>query len=128
LLVLAEITQSLPLVLLSAAAGGIAGGLGYRGSLEVINRIAPADRRSEVVSNRWQFGGGHRHRIALGHDRFGLRSHHLCRRDHRARGHRDADRDQIRAERKVRHLIASGLVGEPTAPVIGIAGATNMNS
>ena len=27
-----------------------------------------------------------------------------------------------------RYLIASGLVGEPTAPVIGIAGATNMNS
>jgi hypothetical protein len=26
------------------------------------------------------------------------------------------------------HLIASGLVGDPTAPVIGIAGATNMNS
>ena len=26
------------------------------------------------------------------------------------------------------HLIAKGLVGEPTAPVIGIAGATNMNS
>jgi hypothetical protein len=26
------------------------------------------------------------------------------------------------------YLIASGLVGEPTAPVIGIAGATNMNS
>lgn len=26
------------------------------------------------------------------------------------------------------HLIASGLTGEPTAPVIGIAGATNMNS
>ena len=51
LLVLAEITQSLPLVLLSAVAGGIAGGLGYRGSLEVINRIAPADQRSEVVSS-----------------------------------------------------------------------------
>ena len=51
LLVLAEITQLLPLVLLSAAAGGIAGGLGYRGSLEVINRIAPTDRRSEVVSS-----------------------------------------------------------------------------
>jgi len=51
LLVLAEAAQSLPLVLLSAAAGGIAGGLGYRGSLEVINRIAPADRRSEVVSS-----------------------------------------------------------------------------
>ena len=27
-----------------------------------------------------------------------------------------------------RHLIASGLTGEPTAPVIGIAGATNRNS
>src|SRR5450432_338302 len=26
------------------------------------------------------------------------------------------------------YLIASGLIGEPTAPVIGIAGATNMNS
>jgi hypothetical protein len=26
------------------------------------------------------------------------------------------------------YLIASGLTGEPTAPVIGIAGATNMNS
>ena len=31
---------------------------------------------------------------------------------------------QIRAG----YLIASGLVGEPTAPVIGMAGATNMNS
>jgi hypothetical protein len=49
--VLAEVAQSLPLVLLSAPVGGIAGGLGYRGSLEVINRIAPADRRSEVVSS-----------------------------------------------------------------------------
>jgi sugar phosphate permease len=35
----------------AAALGGLAGGLGYRGSLEVINRIAPADRRSEVVSS-----------------------------------------------------------------------------
>ncbi len=31
--------------------GGVSGGLGYRGSLEAINRIAPADRRSEVVSS-----------------------------------------------------------------------------
>jgi MFS family permease len=51
LLVLAEVTQSLALVLLAAAAGGVAGGLGYRGSLEVINRIAPSDRRSEVISS-----------------------------------------------------------------------------
>ncbi|HUD89523.1 MAG TPA: MFS transporter [Xanthobacteraceae bacterium] len=51
LLVAAEVAQSLPLLLLAAALGGICGGLGYRGSLEVINRIAPADRRSEVVSS-----------------------------------------------------------------------------
>ena len=29
----------------------MSGGLGYRGSLEVVNQIAPADRRSEVVSS-----------------------------------------------------------------------------
>ncbi len=51
ILVAAEAAQSLPVMLLAAAAGGISGGLGYRGSLEVINRIAPADRRSEVVSS-----------------------------------------------------------------------------
>ncbi len=51
LLVAAEVIQSLPLLLLAAALGGVSGGLGYRGSLEVINRISPADRRSEVVSS-----------------------------------------------------------------------------
>lgn len=51
LLVGAEIFKSLPILLVAAAVGGAAGGLGYRGSLEVINRIAPADRRSEVVSS-----------------------------------------------------------------------------
>lgn len=50
LLVGAEIFKSLPMLLLAAAIGGIAAGLGYRGSLEVINRIAPPDRRSEIVS------------------------------------------------------------------------------
>jgi MFS family permease len=50
ILVAAEIAQSLPLLIFAAALGGVAGGLGYRGSLEVINQIAPADRRSEVVS------------------------------------------------------------------------------
>jgi hypothetical protein len=38
-------------LLFAAALCGVAGGLGYRGSLEVINRIAPADQRSEVVSS-----------------------------------------------------------------------------
>jgi MFS family permease len=47
----AEVARSLPLLVFAAALGGVAGGLGYRGSLEVINRIAPADRRSEVVSS-----------------------------------------------------------------------------
>jgi MFS family permease len=51
LLVGAELARSLPLLLGAAALGGIAGGLGYRGSLEVVNRIAPADRRSETVSS-----------------------------------------------------------------------------
>jgi MFS family permease len=50
-LVAAEVAHSLPLLLFAAALGGLAGGLGYRGSLEVINRIAPGDRRSEVVSS-----------------------------------------------------------------------------
>lgn len=50
-LVGAEIFKSLPILLLAAAIGGVAGGLGYRGSLEVINRIAPADRRAEIVSS-----------------------------------------------------------------------------
>jgi hypothetical protein len=30
--------------------------------------------------------------------------------------------------RNCRYFIASGFTGEPTAPVIGIAGATNRNS
>jgi MFS family permease len=51
LLVGAEIQQSPPLLFVSAALCGITGGLGYRGTLEVINRIAPVDRRSEVVSS-----------------------------------------------------------------------------
>jgi MFS family permease len=51
LLVGAELARSMPLLILATAAGGIAGGLGYRGSLEVINRIAPADQRSEVASS-----------------------------------------------------------------------------
>jgi MFS family permease len=51
LLVAAEVFKSLPILLIAAAVGGVAGGLGYRGSLEVINRIAPADRRAEVVSS-----------------------------------------------------------------------------
>ena len=51
LLIGAEVEQSMPLLFLSAALCGVTGGLGYRGTLEVINRIAPLERRSEVVSS-----------------------------------------------------------------------------
>jgi len=51
LLVSAQLARSLPLLLGAAVLSGIAGGLGYRGSLEVVNRIAPAERRSETVSS-----------------------------------------------------------------------------
>lgn len=51
ILVGAELARSLAVLVFAAALGGLAGGLGYSGSLEVINRIAPADRRSEVVSS-----------------------------------------------------------------------------
>src|SRR5262249_24784821 len=34
----------------------------------------------------------------------------------------------VQRSRDCRHLIASGFTGEPTAPVIGMAGATNRNS
>jgi hypothetical protein len=51
LLVVAQIVQSLLVLLIAAAGTGVCGGLGYRGSLEVVNRIAPVDQRSEVVSS-----------------------------------------------------------------------------
>ena len=51
ILVGAEIAHSLTLLVFAAALGGLAGGLGYRGTLEVTNRIVPGDRRSEVVSS-----------------------------------------------------------------------------
>lgn len=51
MLVAAELLHSLALLLMAAAAGGVAAALGYRGSLGVVNRIAPDDRRGEVVSS-----------------------------------------------------------------------------
>jgi len=46
----AQAARSMPLLVLASALGGIAMALGYRGSLEVVNTIAPDDRRAEVVS------------------------------------------------------------------------------
>jgi hypothetical protein len=36
---------------LLSSLSGVSGRLGYRGSLEAVNRISPSDRRSEVVSS-----------------------------------------------------------------------------
>lgn len=51
LLVGAELMRSMPLLILSAGLTGAAAALGYRGSLAVVNAIAPADRRGEIVSS-----------------------------------------------------------------------------
>ena len=50
-LVLARDAQSMTLLLLATAMGGISLGLGYRGSLQVVNEMAPGDRRAEVLSS-----------------------------------------------------------------------------
>jgi MFS family permease len=51
LLVMVQSLRSMPVLVVGTALGGAACALGYRGSLQVINRIAPADRRAEVVSS-----------------------------------------------------------------------------
>jgi MFS family permease len=51
LLILANAFASTPMLIADTALIGIAAGLGYRGSLQVINRIAPPDQRAEVTSS-----------------------------------------------------------------------------
>jgi MFS family permease len=51
LLVCARELQSMGILLTGTALSGVAGALGYRGSLQVIHLIAPADRRAELVSS-----------------------------------------------------------------------------
>jgi MFS family permease len=51
LLVAAEAFASLTVLLLGTALSGVSCALGYRGSLQVVNQIAPPDRRAEVVSS-----------------------------------------------------------------------------
>jgi MFS family permease len=50
LLVAGQRLGSLPVFLVGTTLAGVAGALGYRGGLEVTNRLAPADRRAEMVS------------------------------------------------------------------------------
>lgn len=51
LLVVAQFDRSMPLLLAATVCAGIAGAHGYRGSLQVVNEIAPAERRGEVLSS-----------------------------------------------------------------------------
>jgi MFS family permease len=51
LLAWAQDAKSMPILLIGTTLAGIAAALGCRGSLQVINEIAPADRRAEVVSS-----------------------------------------------------------------------------
>ena len=51
LLIATQAQHSMLLLVLGTIAGGISTGLGYCGSLQVVNQIAPDDQRSEVVSS-----------------------------------------------------------------------------
>jgi MFS family permease len=50
LLIAAQAQESMSLLLLGTALSGVSGALGYRGSLQVVNQIAPADQRAGVSS------------------------------------------------------------------------------
>jgi len=50
LVVAAQMLGSMTLMVIATAVCGIAGALGYRGGLQVVNQIAPKERRAEVVS------------------------------------------------------------------------------
>jgi MFS family permease len=51
LIVAAQLATSMWLLIVATAACAIAAALGYRGSLQVTNQIAPPDRRAEIVSS-----------------------------------------------------------------------------
>jgi predicted MFS family arabinose efflux permease len=50
LVVAAQIFASMAIMIIATMSCGIAAALGYRGGLQVVNQIAPKDRRAEVVS------------------------------------------------------------------------------
>ena len=50
LVVAAQMLGSMTLMVIATAVCGMAGALGYRGGLQVVNQIAPKERRAEVVS------------------------------------------------------------------------------
>ncbi|MER9230924.1 MFS transporter [Mesorhizobium sp. M0622] len=50
LIVAAQILASMAIMIVATALCGVSAAFGYRGGLQVVNEIAPADRRAEVVS------------------------------------------------------------------------------
>ncbi|WP_245487729.1 hypothetical protein [Mesorhizobium sp. M4A.F.Ca.ET.022.05.2.1] len=50
LVVAAQVYASMAIMIAATALCGVAAALGYRGGLQVVNQIAPDDRRAEVVS------------------------------------------------------------------------------
>jgi len=51
LLILAQVRGSMAILLIATAITGVSTALGFRGSLQVINAIAPPEQRAEVVSS-----------------------------------------------------------------------------
>jgi MFS family permease len=51
LVVAAQLATSMALLVIATALCAVTAGLGYRGSLQVTNQIAPPDRRAEIVSS-----------------------------------------------------------------------------
>jgi hypothetical protein len=56
LVVSAQVPGSMIIMIVATIACGATAGLGYRGSLQVVNPIAPEDRRAEVVSSHFVCG------------------------------------------------------------------------
>jgi predicted MFS family arabinose efflux permease len=51
LVVWAQVSGAMAIMIVATACCAVAAALGYRGSLQVVNQIAPEDRRAEVVSS-----------------------------------------------------------------------------
>ena len=56
LIVSAQVLESMLIMVAATALCGVTTGLGYRGSLQVVNEIAPEDRRAEVASSYFVCG------------------------------------------------------------------------
>ena len=56
LVTLAQVSGSMWMLIAATGSCGLAVGLGYRGSLQVVNQIAPAEKRAAVVSSYFVCG------------------------------------------------------------------------